>query len=50
MLQSSDCESDTTLVNKLIFTMNLMATTNHSDNKTKLIVFSSSSAWLSALM
>ena len=50
MLQSSDCESDTTLVNKLIFTMNLMATTNDSDNKTKLIVFSSSSARLSGLM
>ena len=30
------------LGNKHILTMNLMATTDHSDNKTKLIVFSSS--------
>ena len=29
-------------MNILVFTINLMATTNHSDNKTKLIVFSSS--------
>ena len=29
--------------NKLIFTMNLMTTTNHSENKMKLAVFSSSS-------
>ena len=31
------------LVNKLVFTTNLMLTTNHSDSKTKLIVCSSSS-------
>ena len=31
------------LVNANILTMNLMATIDHSDNKTKLIVFSSSS-------
>ena len=33
------------LLNKLIFTMNLMATANHSDNKTKLIVFTKSSGF-----
>ena len=42
-LQSYYCERVTLLLNKFIFTMNLMATTNHSNNKTKLIVFSSSS-------
>ena len=31
------------LGSKLIFTMNVMANTNNSDNKFKLIVFSSSS-------
>ena len=31
------------LINKFIFTMNLMATTNQSDNKIKLVTFSSSS-------
>ena len=33
------------LLNKLIFTMNLMATANYSDNKTKLIVFTKSSGF-----
>ena len=33
------------LLNKLIFTMNLMATANHSDNKTKLIVFTKRSGF-----
>ena len=37
-------------MNKRIFTMNLMATTNHSGNKTKLTVFTSSLARLSGLL
>ena len=41
--QSSYCERFRLLVNKPIFIMKLMTTTNHSENKTKLIVFSSSS-------
>ena len=42
-LRSSNCERVMLLVNELIFSVNLMATINLSDNKTKLIVFSSSS-------
>ena len=41
----SYCERVMLLLNKLIFTMNLMATANHSDNKTKLMVFSKSSGF-----
>ena len=42
-LLSFYCQRVTLLVNKPIFTMNLIANTNHSDNKTKFIVFGNSS-------
>ena len=48
-MKSSSYQRVTLLVNKLIVTMNLMATTNHSDNKTKLYLVVVL-AWLSGLM